>query len=161
MRPMLTTAALLGSVLLAQGALAQTQPARPGNPPAAAPATPAAPTGDRSEARPDDGPQIVAMTALENGANSFTEGQARSRFEAAGFTGVEALRKDDNGIWRGRGMRSGAAVELAMDFRGRIATGAGPMPGASMPAPAATPPAAAPAPATPAPATPAPATPSR
>lgn len=154
MRTMFTTAALVGSVLLAQGALAQTQPARPGNPSAAAPAAPT--TGERTEARPDNTPQIVAMTALENGANSFTEGQARSRFEAAGVTGVDALRKDDNGIWRGRGMHGGAAVDIAMDFRGRVATGANPMPGA---APATAPPAATPAAPARTDAAPAPATP--
>ena len=44
------------------------------------------------------------------GANSFTEGQARSRIEEAGFTGVSELRKDDQGIWRGRATRGGQQV---------------------------------------------------
>ena len=36
------------------------------------------------------------------GANSFTEGQAKSRIEEAGYAGVKDLKKDDNGIWRGK-----------------------------------------------------------
>jgi hypothetical protein len=145
MRPMFTAAALASTMLLAQGALAQTQPARPGNPPAA--------SADRAAPRADAATPIVAMTALENGANSFTEGQARSRFEEAGITGIEALQKDDNGVWRGRGMRGSSAVDIAMDFRGRIATAPHPMPGgASMTAPRAAAPAT---PATPPPAAPA------
>jgi len=40
------------------------------------------------------------------GANSFTEGQAKSRIEGAGFTQVTGLKKDDNGIWRGSAMQT-------------------------------------------------------
>lgn len=61
------------------------------------------------------------MGSLEPGANSFTEGQARSRMEAAGFTNLEGLRKDDNGIWRGRAMRSGQQVDVGLDYRGNVA----------------------------------------
>ncbi|MDX8451169.1 DUF4142 domain-containing protein [Mesorhizobium sp. VK9D] len=35
------------------------------------------------------------------GANSFTEAQAKSRIQDAGFANVSALTKDDQGIWRG------------------------------------------------------------
>lgn len=59
---------------------------------------------------------------LEAGANSFTEGQARSRIEAAGFSNVEELRKDGNGVWRGRAMRGGQQVEVGLDYRGNVAT---------------------------------------
>ena len=68
---------------------------------------------------------IVEASALEPGANSFTEGQARSRMEDAGFADVQDLRKDDQGFWRGRATRSGATTDVAMDFRGRIAAGPG------------------------------------
>ncbi|MCO6416349.1 hypothetical protein JYK14_09235 [Siccirubricoccus sp. KC 17139] len=54
------------------------------------------------------------------GANSFTEGQARSRIEAAGFSDVSELRKDDQGIWRGRAMRSGQQVGVALDYQGNV-----------------------------------------
>ena len=36
------------------------------------------------------------------GANSFTEGQAKSRIEEKGFKNVSDLKKDDAGVWRGR-----------------------------------------------------------
>jgi hypothetical protein len=54
------------------------------------------------------------------GANSFTEGQARSRIEEAGFSNVSELRKDDQGIWRGRAMRGGQQVGVALDYQGNV-----------------------------------------
>jgi hypothetical protein len=74
--------------------------------------------GGQSAVRVDDGTRIGP---LEHGANSFTEGQARSRMEAAGFTNLEGLRKDDNGIWRGRAMQGGRQVEVGLDYRGNVA----------------------------------------
>jgi hypothetical protein len=59
---------------------------------------------------------------LSPGANSFTEGQARSRIEAAGFTGVTDLQKDDQGIWRGRAQRDGQQVSVGLDYQGNVAT---------------------------------------
>jgi len=54
------------------------------------------------------------------GANSFTEGQARGRAEARGFTEVGEMTKDDNGIWRGRAMQNGRSVEVLVDFQGNV-----------------------------------------
>ncbi len=54
------------------------------------------------------------------GANSFTEAQARGRIEAAGFTGISELRKDDQGIWRGRAMRGGQQTSVALDYQGNV-----------------------------------------
>ena len=68
--------------------------------------------------KPADSPQTTG--AVEPGANSFTEAQARSRLEAQGFSNVTDLRKDDQGIWRGRAMRSGASVGVALDYRGNV-----------------------------------------
>jgi len=68
---------------------------------------------------------LVEASALETGANSFTEAQARSRMEDAGLTGVQELRKDDAGFWRGRATRSGTMMDVALDYRGRIAAGPG------------------------------------
>ena len=36
------------------------------------------------------------------GANSFTESQAKSKIEEAGYKDVTSLKKDDNGVWRGK-----------------------------------------------------------
>jgi putative membrane protein len=54
------------------------------------------------------------------GANSFTEGQTRSRLEAAGFTNVAGLHKDDQGIWRGMATKDGKQVNVALDYKGNV-----------------------------------------
>jgi hypothetical protein len=62
----------------------------------------------------------VDMTAPLPGANSFTETQVRERLEANGYSAVTALRKDEQGIWRGTAMRNGASAPVAIDYRGNI-----------------------------------------
>lgn len=64
---------------------------------------------------------FVESSALEKGANSFTEGQVKSRLEGAGLTNVTDLRKDDDGIWRGKAMRDGKSVTVGFDYKGNIA----------------------------------------
>jgi protein CpxP len=64
---------------------------------------------------------LVAASALEKGANSFTEGQAKSRIEGAGLSNVTDLQKDDQGIWRGKAMRDGKSVAVGFDYKGNIA----------------------------------------
>ena len=54
------------------------------------------------------------------GANSFTEGQAKSRIESNGFANVSDLRKDDQGVWRGKAMKDGKSVSVSLDFQGNI-----------------------------------------
>ena len=54
------------------------------------------------------------------GANSFTEAQAIDRIEKAGFTAVAALKKDDQGIWRGSAKKGDKAVAVALDFKGNV-----------------------------------------
>lgn len=65
-------------------------------------------------------PNTNNSTAPVSGANSFTEGQARSRIESAGFTDVSELQKDDNGIWRGKAKRAGKTVSVSLDFQGNV-----------------------------------------
>jgi protein CpxP len=65
-------------------------------------------------------PQPAPQQQLEPGANSFTEAQVRSRLEAAGYTTVTDLRKDDQGIWRGKAMKDGRQVSVGVDFKGNI-----------------------------------------
>lgn len=95
------TAAMIG------GALAQTTSPTP-----AAPSPPASGTTTSAPA--------INAAPLEAGANSFTEAQARGRLEEAGLTGVTDLKKDEQGIWRGRATRNGAAVVVGVDFRGNV-----------------------------------------
>jgi hypothetical protein len=99
----ITSVAAIALVLVTSGALAQ-------NPPA------------------DDVPNNKAINSKnENnpgapvaGANSFTEGQAKSRIESKGFSNVSGLKKDDKGVWRGTAMRDGKSVDVSLDFEGNV-----------------------------------------
>ena len=66
-----------------------------------------------SPPKADDKPPVA-------GANSFTEGQAQSRIEGAGFTKVTGLKKDDQGVWRGSATKDGKQVPVSVDFRGNV-----------------------------------------
>lgn len=68
--------------------------------------------------KPADSPQTTGT--VEPGSNSFTEAQARSRIEAQGFRNVAELRKDDQGIWRGKAERDGKPVSVAIDYKGTV-----------------------------------------
>jgi hypothetical protein len=98
---------------------------------------------------PKDGPQNSAVNTSDSknrttatgpvkGSNSFTEGEARSRIQDKGFSNVGALKKDDDGIWRGRAMHGGQQVDVALDYQGNVFFGdaAHGMSGQSTPAPA-------------------------
>jgi hypothetical protein len=54
------------------------------------------------------------------GANSFTEGEAKSRAESHGFSEIKDLKKDDDGIWRGHATQQGKSVEIAIDYKGNV-----------------------------------------
>jgi hypothetical protein len=64
------------------------------------------------------------------GANSFTEAQAKSRIEAAGYSNVFGLSKDKDGIWRGKASKASATagsttlrsttVDVALDYQGNV-----------------------------------------
>ena len=148
MRKTFLRLALLGAVAAvpayAQTSPTQTSPAAPGRtapgaategatrPGMTAPAAPDTRSGattpnttndSNAAARVDDGTRTATTPAA--GANSFTEGQAKSRIEAAGFTNVSDLQKDDQGIWRGRAQRSGQQVSVALDFQGNVVPNAG------------------------------------
>ncbi len=92
------------STMLAGAALAQQPPANPSaptNPAVTMPSTPSA-------ANPAPG------------ANSFTEAQAKSRLEGQGFTGISALVKDKDGIWRGTATKGGRTANVGIDYQGNI-----------------------------------------
>ena len=54
------------------------------------------------------------------GANSFTEGQAKSKIEEAGYTNVTSLKKDDSGVWRGKASKGGSMTDVSLDFQGNV-----------------------------------------
>jgi hypothetical protein len=68
----------------------------------------------------------VATTGTVNpdapvaGKNSFTESQAKSRIEAAGFTGVSGLNKDNDGVWHGKASKAGTTQTVNLDFQGNV-----------------------------------------
>jgi putative membrane protein len=57
------------------------------------------------------------------GANSFTEDQAKSRIEEAGYSDVTGLAKDEQGIWRGKAAKDGKTSDVALDFQGNVTSG--------------------------------------
>ena len=139
------SAILLAAVAsMAIGSSLAAQNANPANPPPPATrgepapplppsATPPADPGKQALPRvglpsTEPGPPAVKTTEGNNpgapvaGANSFTEGQAKSRIEARGFTNVGALTKDDKGIWRGTAMKEGKSVQVSLDFQGNVVT---------------------------------------
>ena len=63
--------------------------------------------------------QIDAGAPLK-GANSFTEGQARDRATSHGFTNIERLTKDADGIWRGTAHLEGKPVQVSIDYKGNV-----------------------------------------
>ena len=102
MRKLILAAAVLA---VACPALAQQQ--RPANRDANTPAV------NSPNSPPNPGAPVA-------GANSFTEGQAKSRIEAAGYSDVSDLKKDDAGVWRGKAKKDGKAVTVAVDFQGNV-----------------------------------------
>ena len=80
----------------------------------------------RQPANPNPSTPAVASPSANNpgapaaGANSFTEGQAKSRIEAAGYSNVSGLAKDKDGIWRGTASKGGRAVDVALDYQGNV-----------------------------------------
>ena len=106
MRKSLSAAAIVAmSVAMIFNATAQQPPANP-NPPTPAVVTPNTP--------PPSG------AAPAEGANSFTEGQAKSRLESSGFSNVSGLAKDAQGVWRGKAAKGGQTVDVSVDYQGNI-----------------------------------------
>ena len=103
MRKLFLTTAI---VAIAIPAMAQ-QPSSPANRNANTPAV------NTANSPPNPGAPVA-------GANSFTEGQAKSRIEAHGFTSVGQLKKDRDGVWRGTATQSGKSVKVSVDFQGNV-----------------------------------------
>ncbi|MDP1875063.1 hypothetical protein [Phenylobacterium sp.] len=91
---------------------------------------------DTAETDTTEGPMVSASEAPRNeaidtepnmgdgaqtpGANSFTEGQARSAIESAGYAQVGPLTQNEQGIWQGTAQRDGAEVQVSVDYRGAV-----------------------------------------
>jgi opacity protein-like surface antigen len=68
-------------------------------------------------------PHTVNDGAAKAGRNSFTQRQAMQHIRKSGFTNVSALTKGSDGVWRGKAMKNGMAVDVAMDFKGNVTEG--------------------------------------
>jgi hypothetical protein len=93
--------------------------------------------GDKAGADRTEGPVVSASEAPRNdavdttpttgetaqtpGANSFTEAQARSAIEGAGYTAVGALTQDAQGVWQGKATKGGAETTVSVDYKGAVA----------------------------------------
>ena len=91
------------ALLFAGSALAQTQPAQ---------------RGPNNNAVNSSGQNN--SNAPVAGRNSFTESQAKSKIEEAGYANVSALQKDDNGVWRGKASKGGSSTDVSVDFQGNV-----------------------------------------
>ncbi len=54
------------------------------------------------------------------GKNSFTEDQAKSRIEEAGYKDVSGLKLDDQGVWRAAASKDGKQASVSLDFQGNV-----------------------------------------
>lgn len=132
-------AAFALSLIVSAAAQAQTTaPATPGTGSSSSTGTPMTPMGTTGTTSgvgtsgtgvsTSPAPAAVTTTAEPSrtteapvaGANSFTEGQARSRIEERGFAQIRDLKKDDQGIWRGMAMKDGKSVAVTLDYQGNI-----------------------------------------
>jgi hypothetical protein len=59
-------------------------------------------------------------TAPVEGANSFTERQAKDRIVEAGYADVTELKLDDKGVWQGKAMKDGKQVAVSLDYQGNV-----------------------------------------
>jgi putative membrane protein len=84
-----------------------------------------APTMDDQSATSSTTPAVTTTetanpSAPVPGANSFTEDQAKSRIQDAGYSDVSKLTKDDQGIWRGQASKDGKSTAVALDYQGNV-----------------------------------------
>lgn len=54
------------------------------------------------------------------GASSYTEAQAKSAIESAGYANVSALTQNTNGLWQGTATKDGKSVTVSVDYKGAV-----------------------------------------
>lgn len=54
------------------------------------------------------------------GANSFTEDQARGRLTKTGYSNISDLKKDDSGHGVGTATKEGKTAHIALDYKGNV-----------------------------------------
>jgi hypothetical protein len=63
-------------------------------------------------------PAVVDQPAA--GANSFTQTQAKERITNAGYSSVDSLTRNSDGIWTGTALKQGRPINVMLDFKGDI-----------------------------------------
>jgi hypothetical protein len=114
---------MVSAVALAQPAPSRSTPSQA--PPAVTAPAPAAPSSQDTTAASGNSNQTVATTNANaptpaRGANSFTEGEARSKIESNGYSNVSGLTKDDNGVWRGNAQKGSQQAQVWLDYKGNV-----------------------------------------
>ncbi|CAN7671258.1 PepSY domain-containing protein [Rhizobium sp. LjRoot30] len=102
MKKLIAAVAILGASTLAAFAQTTTTPTTDGDTPAIAT------------------PDSTNSTAPVEGANSFTEDQARERITEAGYSDVSGLMLDDKGVWQAKATKDGKSVAVSLDYQGNI-----------------------------------------
>jgi hypothetical protein len=115
--------------IIGVAAVAQPAPTRSPStqeaPPATAAPAPVSPSTQGAAAASGNSNQAVATTNANaltpaRGANSFTEGEARRRIEARGYSNVSGLAQDDNGVWRGNAQKGSQQAQVWLDYKGNV-----------------------------------------
>jgi hypothetical protein len=65
---------------------------------------------------------VLALTAalMFAGAAAAQNPPAQSGLEDAGYSNVGDLKKDDNGVWRGKANKGGSSTNVSVDFQGNV-----------------------------------------
>jgi cytoskeletal protein RodZ len=69
--------------------------------------------------RPSPAPSPAATTPQAT-VHAFTEDQAKAQIQAKGYSRVSGLRKDVEGIWRGKAEKDGFPVNVTLDVNGNV-----------------------------------------
>lgn len=69
---------------------------------------------------PARAPATATPALTPSSGSVFTTDQAKSQIETAGYSEVSGLRKDSKGIWRGKAVKDGSTVNVALDRDGKI-----------------------------------------
>jgi hypothetical protein len=78
-------------------------------------------TTPRPQSSPTPPPSAVA-TAPRTFVHAFTQDQAKAQIEAAGYSKVSRLRRDDRGTWQGTAEKDGLVSNVTLDSRGNLTT---------------------------------------
>ncbi len=73
-----------------------------------------------STSMPPSATNTPSPSALNPSTTTAAEAAARSKIEAAGYSGVKGLTMAPNGTWRGIGMRDNVEVAVSIDSSGQV-----------------------------------------